>query len=457
MEALFTSVMGGDAIRQRILQLIDEASTLAVSAAIDLHIMTFAFTDEKVAHAFADAAMQRPSLTIRLLADWSQRIRDRGQQVGRLAALNLPNLQVRYCNDQPYVWDAAAGHMRWCYNTSRGLLHHKTLGVLVNGCPWRLICGSFNWTAAAARSYENILVLTGDQAESAQIMSRMELEFEALWSDGRASLSVHEAHLHYQAILEEYRRDPTVLPGAICGLGQGAGAHLQALDPEYWPPPHENHTMPADNPSAQAKSAIAFGWRGLEKGQGQGGHAEENRSQRLLIRSPLGRVKRVRLTITNLALETIFSAAAGDTLKVAMYGMSARVPEYGALLDAARRGVRVCLLLDRLAGSHVSSRVKLAAQQEGLAIEVRTAGKMMHQKYIIHAETATVVTGTANMSTDASSRHAEHRIRIGGCAKLAAQFSADFDEIWARLSAVPDSEERKEERSEPLSTNSELP
>jgi hypothetical protein len=215
--------------------------------------------------------------------------------------------------------------------------------------------------------------------------------------------------------------------------------------------------MPVDTPplSAEVKVAIAFGWRGLEKGHGQGGHAERNRSQRLFLRSPSGRLRYAPLTIANLALETIFRAAPGDMLKVAMYGMSARVPEYGALLDAARRGARIYLLLDRLAASHVSSRLEAAAQREGLAIEVRTAGRRMHQKYIIHAETATVVTGTANMSTDASSRHSEHRIRIGGCGKLAAQFCADFDEIWSRLSGVSPSERRKEERSEPLSSNGE--
>jgi phosphatidylserine/phosphatidylglycerophosphate/cardiolipin synthase-like enzyme len=79
----------------------------------------------------------------------------------------------------------------------------------------------------------------------------------------------------------------------------------------------------------------------------------------------------------------------------------------------------------------------------------------MHQKYLIHAETATVVTGTANMSTDATSRHSEHRIQIGGCRKLAEQFNADFDTIWGRLSAHSASSQRKEERSEPLSSNSE--
>jgi phosphatidylserine/phosphatidylglycerophosphate/cardiolipin synthase-like enzyme len=437
MEALFTSLMGGDGLRRRILELIAEASALAVSHRIDLHVMTFAFTDKEVARAFVDAAMRRPSLRIRLLADWSQRIRDRGQQVGHLAALNLPNLQVRYSADQPYIWDAAAGHLRWSYHASRGLLHHKTCGVLVNGRPWRLICGSFNWTAAAARSYENLVILTDDQPGSLRLMSRMELEFEALWSDGRSSLSPHEAHLHYQAILEEYRRNSAIAPAAICGLIQGAGEDLQALDPGCQPLEHESQSLLMDDPSSSADPmvAIAFSCRGLDKGRGQGGYAERNRQQYLFIRTTSGRTRRVPLTITNLALETIFRAAPKDTLKIAMYGMSARVPEYGALLAAARRGVRVLFLLDRLAGSHVAARLQAARQEEGLPIEVRTAGKMMHQKYLIHAETATVVTGTANFSTDASCRHSEHRMRISRCGKLAAQFGADFDEIWTRLPA----------------------
>jgi phosphatidylserine/phosphatidylglycerophosphate/cardiolipin synthase-like enzyme len=434
MEALFTSLDGGDALRRRILELIDEASALAVSHRIDLHVMTFAFTDQGIGNALADAAIQRPLLRIRILADWSQRIRARGQQVGRLAALNLPNLQVRYSNDQPYVWDATVGHMRWSYHASHGLLHHKTLGVLVEGRPWRLICGSFNWTAAAARNYENLLILTNDQPGSHQIMTRVELEFEALWSDGRFSLSPYEAHLHYQAILKEYGGNPSLSPTAIGGFVEGVGDNLQALDPERYPDrAGESLLFDETSSSADPKMTIAFSCRGPERGSGRRGCAARNRQQHLLIRAPSGKIRSVPLTITNLAIETISRAAPGDTLKVAMYGMSARVPEYGALLAAARRGVRVFLLLDRLAAAHVASRLLAAGPRGSPPIEVRRAGRMMHQKYIIHAETATVVTGTANMSTDSSSRHFEHRIRIGGCGKLAEQFCADFDKIWTRL------------------------
>jgi len=459
MEALFTSLIGGNALRQRILRLIDEVSTLAHSNSVDLHIMTFAFTDAKIARALENAAVDCPSLHIRVLADWSQRIRFRGQQVGGLAGLNLPNLEIRYNYDQPYIWDAQAGHMRWSYHASRGLLHHKTLGVLVNGRPWQMILGSFNWTAAAVKGYENLLVLSSEQAAALPVMARMELEFEALWSDGRVSLSPQEAHLHYQAILEQFGRNPATQPAEIRGLQQGAGTHLASLDPECYPSRYKDHdgSTGALQRATEGVAAIAFGWRGLEKTPGPGGCAEQNRSQCMILRSSLNRLRYVPLTMTNLALEAISDAKTGDTLKVAMYGMSARVPEYGALINAARRGVRILLVLDRLAGAHVHSRLQSAAQKEGLAIEVKTAGRMMHQKYLVHVESGTVLTGTANMSTDASTRHSEHRILIRGCTKLAAQFSADFDEIWARLSASVDSAGRKEERSEPLSSSSELP
>jgi len=344
---------------------------------------------------------------------------------------------VRYKSDQPYLWDAEAGHMRWSYHASRGLLHHKTLGVLVDGRPWQLVCGSFNWTAKAARSFENLLVVTADQQGSRELMSRVELEFAALWSDGRATLSPEEADLHYQAIVDEYRRDPNVPPAAVKGLVRGQGDPLQILDPELGRTECERaHAEDCSEPhrSGIPEIAIAFSSRRPDEDAGQRGYAEGNRTQRFLLRKPSARVKRVPLTLTNLALDTIFRAAPGDTLKIAMFGLSSRVPEFGALLDAARRGVRLYVLLDGIAGANVIPRFAIARYLEGLPIEVRTVSRMMHQKYVVHPESATVLTGTANMTTDASSRHSEQRILIRGCPALAGQFCADFDEIWSRVS-----------------------
>jgi phosphatidylserine/phosphatidylglycerophosphate/cardiolipin synthase-like enzyme len=438
MRPLFTSLHGGGALRQSLLDLVEEVSSIPAAQRVDLHIMTFAFTDEAIAEALLLAADRRPSLTIRLLADWSQRNRVRGQQAGRLAALRLPNLRVRYSLDQPYVWDAEAGHMRWSYHDSRGLLHHKTLTLLVDGRPWKLACGSFNWTATAARSYENLLVMAADDAGSRALISRMEYEFEALWSDGRSTCSPEESDRHYQAILACYRRDPRIPPSQVPGLEEGAGDQLDALEPdclglrevrEPWMG-EKNVTSLSD-----ANVAIAFSFHRWSRSPVRAGCAVVNQEQRMTLATPAGNLRLVPVTITHLALDTIFQTKPGDTIQLAMYGLSPRVPEYGALLDAARRGVRLQILLDRVAGGDAAIRLSTARDAHGLPIEVRTAGRMMHQKYLIHRETGTVVTGTANMSTDASTRHWEHRIRIGGCPRIAAQYSADFDEIWSRLAS----------------------
>ncbi|MGD0720175.1 MAG: phospholipase D-like domain-containing protein [Roseiarcus sp.] len=442
MEALFASLHGGETLRGRLLGLVAEASALAAANRVDLHVMTFAFTDEELAEALAQAAARRPTLTVRIIADWSQRTRARGQQVGRLTRLGLSNLDIRYKKDQPYVWDAAAGHMRWSYNVSRGLLHHKTLGVLANGRPWRLACGSFNWTASAARSYENLMIVTPERMGPRRLMARVELEFEALWSNGGDTLSAEEAGRHYQAIVDAYRRDPSIAPVAIQGVTGAGAAPLRILDPEEFPTGLESECMESpDEPPrpGRPRVEIAFSARGPEETKGRRGYADCNRAQRFLLRTASGKAKRVPLTITNLALDTIFGAAPGQTLKIAMYGLSARVAEYNALLDAARRGVRVLALLDRAVGSDVVARLAAVGRLENLTVEVRTAGRMMHQKYVVLPESSTVLTGTANMTTDASARHSEHRIRVSGDPALAAQFSADFDTIWNRLRPMADS------------------
>jgi phosphatidylserine/phosphatidylglycerophosphate/cardiolipin synthase-like enzyme len=435
MEALFTSLHSGDAIRQRLLGLVEEVSVLASSHRVDLHVMTFAFTDEEIADALILAAMRHASLTVRILADWSQRTRTHGQQVGRLAALDRPNLRVRYSLDQPYVWDSEAGHMRWSYHASRGLLHHKTLGVLVDGRPWKLACGSFNWTATAARSYENLLVVTAEDPGSLMLMTRTELEFEALWSDGRSTVSPNDAHLHYQAILDTYQREPTIPPSEIAGLAEGASEPLQVLHHEY--SPIEKMKAPVGQEGitdiTNGNVTIAFSSRPSAGSGHQAGCADVNREQRMTLRTPTGRLRLVPVTITNLVMDTIFQTKPGDMILIAIYGLSRRVPEYGALLDAARRGVRLQILLNRVSGHEVAARLRAFRDETGVPIEVRTAGRMMHQKYLIHCETGTVITGTANMSTDASARHWEHRIRIAGCAELAEQYVADFQQIWSRV------------------------
>ena len=432
METLFTSIVGGVGLRDRILSVIRDAVARAANHHVDVHIMTFAFTDADIADLLVEAARTRPNLAIRLIADWNQgapsKVKgvkdDSGRKVRALAALGLSNLEVRYKKDQPYVWDADAGRMRWSYHASRGLLHHKTLSVLIDGRPHTLVCGSFNWSIRSVKGYENLIVFTSDDPASMAVMTAVEREFEALWSDGAATLWPDEVRAHYAAILAEYRKDSACAPDKVVGVTRGAGAPLDVLRVA-------EHTGAAGLPHQQ----IAFNSRLPEQAEAAAGYAEANRRRRFEMYKPGGKTKQVPVTLSTLALDTIARAQPGEHLLVAMYVLSVRVPEYGALLAAARRGVRLFILVDGHVGAKPLSRLAtMAYAKEKLPIHFRATGsRAMHQKYIVHPEGQTVLTGTANLSTDASQRHSEHRILWRGDQKATDAFIADFMTMWQRL------------------------
>jgi phosphatidylserine/phosphatidylglycerophosphate/cardiolipin synthase-like enzyme len=440
IEAIFSSVAGGDALRARAMKLIADASAQATTSAVEVNVMTFSFTDPQIAACLAAAAAaQQASLTIRLIADWTQRAADGIQQVGRLAELGLPNLKVRYKKDQPYVWDAADARMRWSYHASRGMLHHKTLSVVVDGEPSRLACGSYNWSAKAADSYENLLIVADSTAGCRELMSRMEKEFEAIWSDDTASLSPADAQAHYEAVAETYRQQAIAAPGPMNSVTLSRAGTLRVLTSRHETPgtlrvPNSRHDTRSEDSNIEPDILIAFSARRPNEEQSRAGYAESNRTRHITLSVPGGRTKRVPLTISTLALDVIYRARPGETLLIAMYGLSTRVPEYGALLNAARAGVRLKILLDRKVGKRTAESLSLARLREDLPIQVKSGYRMMHEKYIVNVDTATVLTGTANMSTDASMRHSEHRIRVLGDSGLADQFAADFETIWNRVS-----------------------
>jgi phosphatidylserine/phosphatidylglycerophosphate/cardiolipin synthase-like enzyme len=431
MEALFSSVVGGDGLRRRVLRALEEALAAGHSRKIDVHIMAFSFTDERIARALKDIATSHANVTIRIIADWGQGSPSAGRRVRDLERSGLPNLLVRYKNDQPYTWHVQSGRLRWSYRASRGLLHHKTLGVLIDGDPWKLVCGSFNWTAKATDSYENLLVVSADEADERDLMRAVECEFEAMWCDGRVTLSPGEARAHYLMILDEYRTDPTKAPTSVMGLGAGQDVTLHVLR-------DDSTNASADQSragSAGGRLAIAFSSRSPHQTMAERGYSPHNRDRRFALHKPSGKIKQVPLTLSVLALDLISRAGKGETLKVAMYALSPRVPEYGALLDAARRGVHIEILLDGVVGVAIQRQLADVVRRDGLPIEARLGSRMMHQKYLVHPETRSVLTGTANLSTDSSVRHSEQRILIRDDAALTQCFLSDFGTIWARLPA----------------------
>lgn len=433
-ETLFSSQSPPGELRRRVIAFLEEAAGMASRCRVEIHGMAFSFTDPEIARLLVETARRHDDAMIRLIVDWSQGSPQPGRQAGQLARHGLPNLQVRYKSDQPYRWDARQSRLRWSYHVSRGLLHHKTLGVRVDGVPRKLLCGTFNWTAGANRSYENLLVVTDRSRDALEPLVRMELEFEALWCDGRATLAPAEAAEHYRLIEDRFRRCPGIDPAEVTGLEEGRGGALDRTPTADGPAPGTAGRACGDAGRHDERSAlVVFNSRRMDDPASEAGYAAANRGRTFHMRGASGQDRPAPLTLTTLALDVLNRAASGEKLYLAMHGLSPRVPEYRALIDAARRGVRCSVLLD--AGVSLPSAIRLAAIQaeESLPLEVSTVGRTMHQKYLVHVESATVLTGTANMSTDATERHSEHRMVVRHSEPLAQAFLRDFEEIRSRL------------------------
>jgi phosphatidylserine/phosphatidylglycerophosphate/cardiolipin synthase-like enzyme len=163
------------------------------------------------------------------------------------------------------------------------------------------------------------------------------------------------------------------------------------------------------------------------------GHAAANDRRALNLLRPGGARRPAPLTLNTLALEAIRSVPQGAQLRVAMYALSPRVPEFGALIDAARRGVQVAFILDGTIGTRTAAAIAGFAAREGLPLQVQTTRRRMHQKYLCCPDTGMVLTGTANMTADATERHSDHRILWRDAPDLAAAFATDFATMSARL------------------------
>lgn len=437
-DVFFSSTSDGVDLMDKLVELLrTEIRHCDPGDAVCISGMVFAFTERRVADTLFDLACRYSNVLIRLIGDWKQGAPHKYNQLPRLARQGRPNLQIRYKLDQPYVRPPSSGDLIWSYRHSLGLLHHKTLSIRRNGIPQLLICGTANWASGARRNYENLFTVRHIATDWSPVLLSVEREFEALWSDGFATLSPSEASHHYRLIQAELAQPRTATARATkpMGLRSGLGAHPQGL-----------HSARADDATQHVKlrrttelaspsaPLIAFSARRPCESRATAGYHPLNR-RRFVLNSGIqgrGEPRPKPLTPTNLALSLFAATRADDRLYLAMHGFSARVAEYSALLSALRRGVQCFVVLDGHASADAAVRLQLIAHEEGLPLRLVTTGRVMHQKYLVHQETATILTGTANMSTDARDRHSEHRILIPNNPDLATKFIRDLQTIAAR-------------------------
>jgi len=423
-QALFTSQHGGLALKQHILDRIAAAARLE-GARRELQVMCFALTDVDIARALIDVARAQPDLIVRVLADWSQSGRTGASLLPQIVDEAPRNLFVKFKLDLPYE-AGQGGHLRYAYRASLGLLHHKTLCVLSDSRPCALTLGSMNWSKRALSAYENVITLdTVDHAGEQRVRQAFAHEFDALWKDHGLTAApgrVERIRQHYLADAQTGRSNAWN-PADYFGTANEAG-YTKA-------PPRriEDDDMIAAFSGTRPSSAVATG-----------GFSTRNDRRALLLRRPSGAARPAPLSLTTLSLQAIRSIPSDGSAQLAMYALSPRTAEYGALLAAARRGVRLDMILDGRIGAATARTLRARARREGLSLRVKTTRRRMHQKYLCSPEIGLVLTGTANMTVDAEARHADHRVLVTCDDRLSAAFGGDFRRMWQRL---PDASEAR--------------
>ncbi len=412
--AVFTSLHGGAALPAQIIDLITRARLCALSGVkVAIEVMCFAFTDTRIAADLVALCRECPDVTLRIIADWSQSARGAPTVLDAMAAESLRNLFVKFKLDVPYVRDDS-GRLRYTYGASRGMLHHKTLLIRLDGVPVLMALGSYNWTMMGQQAYEN-LVVTDEPA----LLGAFAAEFAALWSDHRLT-----------GTTDRTRRIMARLK-AEAALGRDLGDRHLVADVLGAEP-----AIPAPTPGRRLDDGpviAAFSGSSPTADTATAGHATANDRRALNLLRPAGARRPAPLTLNTLALEAIRAVPSGARLMVAMYALSPRVPEFGALIDAARRGVAVDFVLDGTIGARTAAVIAGFATRERLPLRVQTSRRRMHQKYLCCPQTGMVLTGTANMTEDATTRHSDHRILWREAPMLCAAFADDFTTLSARL------------------------
>lgn len=121
---------------------------------------------------------------------------------------------------------------------------------------------------------------------------------------------------------------------------------------------------------------------------------------------------------------------AGETFRLAMYGASAGSPEWGELVRAVERGVKLRAVLYTEYNQPAIDALK-ALKARGLDVEVRVIkSRVMHEKFGVVGDD--VFNGSANFSSSSITKHTEDRFLFRNMPEVARRFVDEFERLFAR-------------------------
>lgn len=131
--------------------------------------------------------------------------------------------------------------------------------------------------------------------------------------------------------------------------------------------------------------------------------------------------------------------AATVSIDLAMYSFrDSQIQD--ALARAVARGVAVRMVFETASADRTDPQGTTSARLESIGVNVRWINKVMHHKFVIidgpqasidQAQTATLITGSANWSGSAATRYDENTVVIRGNQEALLRFQREFNHLWA--------------------------
>ncbi|GMU60411.1 MAG: hypothetical protein AMXMBFR34_21740 [Myxococcaceae bacterium] len=529
----------GSSVETKLIADLNASVARAAGRPMDINILIFEFQSDNIEKALTDVAKRHPNAKLRIIADSGQASESGGNALPSLLKLKLPNVEVKFKKDFPYVWSSSQGRPVYNHGATGGLNHHKGLVTFIEGKPDTLITGSFNWSNTAdSKNYENLTTFQNMDSSSARAISQFGEEFAGYWNNPEAALSPNafqnfkgekwnamltangkrptaktnrpdDAYAAYAAptdaksidvnsvrVSDEARlatllgsrtlaravrlerqkygrfADVADLKERVPQLASFTDTQLQSVGFGSGKVSINTATLEeldkAGLTKKQAEAVIA--WRekngdfdsvaelkqagvpgstltrlaevltavdveaffnsrpyGAPAGDTGYGPAGDRQSP---VAGADGTVKASDASVTVAATDLFNRAKAGQTIDVAMYGASPSSREFKSLMEAAKRGAQVRVVLnDDFNQTSVAALKALATQ--GYPVEVRIQkARTMHEKFGVVGDD--VFSGSANFSESSSTKHSENRLTIKNHAETADAFRARFEELWSR-------------------------
>ncbi|MFT3708439.1 MAG: phospholipase D-like domain-containing protein [Archangium sp.] len=528
----------GSSVETRMIKELQDSVVRANGRPMDVNMLIFEFQSDNIEKAITDIAKNHPNVTFRIIADSGQASETGGNALPSLLKLKLPNVQVKYKKDFPYVWSDSAKRPVYNHGATQGLNHHKGFTTFIDGKPDTLLTGSFNWSSTAdTKNYEDLTVFQNKDASSKKGIEQFGAEFAGYWNNNEAALSPNEFQNYKGTKWNDMLKAHNLRPTATTNRASDAYASYavpndtKSLDINGFTAQDEARLgtllgsktlartvmqdrakfgrfadmedllerLPqvADKLTADERQNIGFGSGqvsinnatleeldkvGLTKKQATALVAYRDTKgdfdsvdDLIKVGVPKATIDRLKPFLTAVDVEAFFNsrpngatsggtgygpdgnrntvaagadgvigstkasvvvgatdlfnrAGRGQEIDVAMYGASPSAPEFVALLNAAKRGAVVRVILnDDFNGSSAAALKALATQ--GYAVDVRIQkAKTMHEKFGVVGND--VFFGSANFSESSSTKHSENRITVKNHEETANQFKSRFTEIW---------------------------